>query len=75
MQEYEFRIKELAIENGITNAYQLKVFADINKRTADSIWREEVVGIQLKTVDKLCFAFGCKPGDLYRVKQKRKKKP
>jgi DNA-binding Xre family transcriptional regulator len=75
MKEYEFRVKELAEENGITSSYQLKAFAELNKKTAEALWNETATGMRLITVERLCFAFGVKPGELYREKMKEKKSP
>ena len=59
------RIRELAEAKGITNAYQLQKAAGLSPSMAARLFRDEVEMIALRTIESLCGAFECQPGDLF----------
>lgn len=58
------RIKELAERKGITTAYQLQMLMNIPPTTAARWWKAKMGKIALTTLDALCEALGCDPGEL-----------
>jgi DNA-binding Xre family transcriptional regulator len=58
------KIREAAERQGITTAYQLQKALNAMPSTAARLWRGEMKMIGLDTVDALCAALGCEPGDL-----------
>lgn len=69
----ETRIKELAEAKGITTAYQLQKAAGLSPSMAARLFRDDVEMIALRTIECLCGAFECKPGDLFTAKNGRSK--
>ena len=74
----ELRIQEVAMKRGITTAYQLQKALESHPAMAARLWKGDMDRIGLQTVDALCEALDCEPGDLIvRVKTltegKRKK--
>jgi putative transcriptional regulator len=68
----ELRIREVAARRGITNAYQLQKAMGTLPTTAARLWRGEMTAISFETIDALCAALDCEPGDLIvRVKAKK----
>jgi DNA-binding Xre family transcriptional regulator len=61
----ETRIRELAEAKGITTAYQLQKAAGLSPSMAARLYRDEVEMIALRTIESLCGAFECEPGDLF----------
>jgi DNA-binding Xre family transcriptional regulator len=59
------RIRELAEAKGIATAYQLQKAAGLSPSMAARLFRDEVEMIALRTVESLCRAFECQPGDLF----------
>ncbi len=59
-------IREAAEKRGITSSYQLMKALDIPPGHASKLWKGEMRMIGLDTVDALCTALKCKPGDLIR---------
>ena len=59
------RIKELAEAKGITTAYQLQKAAGLSPSMAARLFRDEVEMIALRTIESLCVAFDCQPGELF----------
>ena len=49
---------------------QIRTIAELSRRTGlarqtlTALWRNSTRGISLETLDKLCEALGCQPGDL-----------
>ena len=63
----------MAIERGITTAYQLQKAMDVHPGMAARLWKNETEMIALKTIDALCETLDCEPGDLIvRVKDQPK---
>ncbi|HKR02871.1 MAG TPA: helix-turn-helix transcriptional regulator [Pyrinomonadaceae bacterium] len=61
----ETKIRELAEAKGITTAYQLQKAAGLSPSMAARLFRDEVEMIALRTIESLCGAFECQPGDLF----------
>jgi DNA-binding Xre family transcriptional regulator len=59
------RIQEIAQERGITTAYQLQKLMEVPPMTASRLWKGEMEMVALKTIDALCEALSCEPGDLF----------
>ena len=72
MMTVELRVKEVALERGIQNPYQLmKLLGTFDPAMASRLWKGGMDKIGLKTIDRLCEIFSCEPGDLFkRVKEK-----
>lgn len=65
------KIREMARKRGIANAYQLQKACGLSPSMGARLWRDEVEMIGLGTLDKLCKALECSPGDLLvRVQRK-----
>jgi DNA-binding Xre family transcriptional regulator len=77
MKMYRLAIREVAEKNGIANAYQLQKAADLQPSHAAAIFKGELRGIKMETLNKICHALGCEPKDLFvlDVPKKAKKKP
>ncbi len=58
------RIRELAEKRGLTNAYQLQKATKLPPSMAARLFKDEVDMIALRTIDTLCNALGCEPGEL-----------
>jgi DNA-binding Xre family transcriptional regulator len=67
------QIREIAESRGITTAYQLQKAAQLHPGHAAKLWKGEAEMIGLKTIDTLCEALNCVPGDLF-VRGSDKKK-
>lgn len=65
MKKIVTRIREVAEARGITTAYQLQKSAGLSSSMAARLYRDEVGGIQLSTMNALCDALACEPGDLF----------
>jgi DNA-binding Xre family transcriptional regulator len=61
----ETRIRELAEAKGIKTAYQLQKAAGLSPSMAARLFRDEVEMIALRTIESLCGALECQPGDLF----------
>ncbi len=59
-------IREAAEKRGITSSYQLMKALNIPPGHASKLWKGEMRMIGLDTVDALCAALKCKPGDLIK---------
>lgn len=59
------QIRKLAESRGLTTAYQLQKVASLSSSMAARLWRDEVEMIALSTIDSLCDALECEPGDLF----------
>ncbi len=60
-------IKEVAEKKGIDTAYKLQKKAGLSPSTAYRLFNNNAPHINLKTLEKICFALDCKPGDLFVV--------
>ena len=58
------RIKEVAVRRGIKTAYGLQKAMNVPPGTAARLWRGQMAMIGLQTIETLCEALGCEPGDL-----------
>lgn len=58
------RVRDVAERKGITTAYQLQKAAQLHPSHAAKLWKGDVEMIGLKTIDTLCEALTCEPGDL-----------
>lgn len=59
------RIREVAEGRGITTAYQLQKAAGLYPSMAARLYADDIEKIAIETIDKLCEALGCQPGDLF----------
>lgn len=59
------RIREAAESRGITTAYQLQKSTGLPPSMAARLFKDEVDMIALRTIDTLCVALECSPGDLF----------
>jgi len=65
-----FKIREVAEDRGITTAYQLQKAMGINPGMAARLWKQSAKGITLRTINALCEALNCQPGDLFEYRHK-----
>ena len=71
----ELRIQEVAMKRGITTAYQLQKAMGSHPAMAARLWKGDMDRIGLQTIDALCEALDCEPGDLIiRVKNQEGEK-
>ncbi len=61
----KIQIKEKAKERGIKNAHRLQLAADLSPAAAARFWKSEIEKISMETLDRLCKALECQPGDLF----------
>ena len=61
------RIQELARGRGFENAHQLQKATGLSSSMAARLFHDEVEGLKLSTIERLCRALGCAPGDLFAV--------
>jgi len=59
-------IREVAEKRGIKNAHGLQLALEISPTAAAKLWKGEFEMIGIVTLDKLCRALRCKPGDLLK---------
>jgi DNA-binding Xre family transcriptional regulator len=59
------RIREVAEARGVTSSYQLMKLMGIPPGHAAKLWKGEMRMIGLDTIDSLCHALVCKPGELF----------
>jgi DNA-binding Xre family transcriptional regulator len=57
-------IREIAMKNGVTTAYQLQKLLDIQPSLAAKWYRNDLEMIGFKTLNSLCAAFNCTPNDI-----------
>ncbi len=69
----QIKIREMAESQGIKNAYQLRIRAKLAPATASRCFSNELSLITFDTLEKLCDAFNCEPGDLFTKKKSPKK--
>ena len=58
------RIQEVAKARGITTAYQLQKAMNVNPGMAARLWKGKFEMIGLRTLDSLCAALSCEPGEI-----------
>jgi DNA-binding Xre family transcriptional regulator len=61
-------IREVAEKRRIKNAHQLSLLAKIPANMAVRLWEGEFQRIDRSTLDKLCTALKCQPGQLIKYK-------
>jgi DNA-binding Xre family transcriptional regulator len=59
------RIHELALSNQVRNAYQLQKLLSVSPSMAARLFKDDVHLIGLQTIESICTAFSCNPGDLF----------
>lgn len=75
----EARVRQTAEARGIKSSYQLQRALGVSPTVALRLWRSEVTRFSVETLDKLCSALECQPGDLLvhvpDKKSKQRKQP
>jgi putative transcriptional regulator len=66
----KLKVQEIAKEKGIESGYQLHKIAGLKPPTAYRLFRNEAKQISLETLEKICFALECEPGDLFAVENR-----
>jgi DNA-binding Xre family transcriptional regulator len=61
------QVRGVAERKGITTAYQLQKAAQLHPSHAAKLWKGDVEMIGLKTINTLCEALSCEPGDLFAL--------
>jgi DNA-binding Xre family transcriptional regulator len=59
------RVRDVAEQQGITTAYQLQKLARLHPGHAAKLWKGQLEMIGLKTINTLCEALNCEPGELF----------
>lgn len=59
------KIKEVAEAKDFKNAHRLQLAAELAPHVAQRVWRGEVEKISMETLNRICRALGCQPGDLF----------
>jgi DNA-binding Xre family transcriptional regulator len=67
-------IRELSERNQIANAHQLQQAASLTPGASQRLWRGEWEKISKDTLDRLCAALNCQPGDLFTYSATKTKK-
>jgi DNA-binding Xre family transcriptional regulator len=60
----ELRVKEVAEKRGIDNPFSLSRESGIAYANCHKIWNGQQTMIALDTLDRLCSALDCEPGDI-----------
>ena len=60
----ELRVREVAEQKGISNPSSLSKESGIAYANCHKIWNNQQTMIGLDTLDRLCEALGCEPGDI-----------
>jgi putative transcriptional regulator len=60
----KFRLHKVAADRDITKIGVMAERADLSPQTVSGIWNNNVVRIDLSTLEALCEALHCTPGDL-----------
>lgn len=60
----ESKVREIAEARGVRSSYALQRALDVAPTVALRLWRGEVTRYSVETLNKLCSAFNCQPGDL-----------
>jgi DNA-binding Xre family transcriptional regulator len=66
------RIRERCAVQGITNAHQLAEKAKLTAPTAYRAFNNDIKQLTIATLEKLCTALDCDPGDLLVIVGKKK---
>lgn len=62
--QIQVRIREVCQEKGITTAYQLQKIAGLGSTTAARLYSNEITGITLDALGKVCAALNCSAAKL-----------
>ena len=65
-------IKEVAMDRGITTAYQLQKAAGVQPSLAAKWYRNDLESIGIESLDLLCRVLNCTPNDLLRYEPSTK---
>jgi DNA-binding Xre family transcriptional regulator len=66
------KVRELAEKRGITNPLALSKRSGLAYANCWKIWHDQQTRIDLSTIDSLCNALECEPGDfIIRVKERK----
>jgi DNA-binding Xre family transcriptional regulator len=60
----ELRVRELAQQRGITNPFSLSKESGVAYSNCYKLWNGQHTMISLETLDRLCEALACEPGDI-----------
>jgi putative transcriptional regulator len=60
----ELKIKEVAEQRGINNPFTLSQVSGLAYASCHRIWNGQPAMIGLDTIDRLCEALNCEPGDI-----------
>ena len=60
----QLRVKELAEKRGIGNPFSLSKESGVAYANCYKIWNNQQKMIGLDTLDRLCDALGCQPGEI-----------
>ena len=61
----QINIQRLSRSKNLKNAHQLQLAADLSPAAAVRLWKGEVEKISMETLERLCIALECQPGDLF----------
>ncbi len=65
------KIKNVAEAREFKNAHRLQLAAELSPQVAQRLWRGEVEKISMATLNRLCRALECQPGDLFNYEPDR----
>jgi putative transcriptional regulator len=70
-----FLVRQLAEQKGLRNAHGLQLKAGLASHVAGRLWKGQVERISVETIDRICEALDCDPGDfIVRVREKPESK-
>ena len=69
----ETRVRDVAESRGIKSSYELQHALNVVPTVALRLWRGQVTRFSVETLDKLCSALSCQPGDLLVYVAEKKK--
>ena len=67
----KLKIREVALSRGIESAYQLQKLGFYPAQAA-KLYNHRGAALDLATIDKLCIALECQPGDLFEFVPEQK---
>lgn len=70
----KLNIQKLARSKGMKNALDLRDALNTERAIAHRLWKGDMKMIGLTTLDSLCHALDCNPGDLFEFKREKKQK-
>jgi putative transcriptional regulator len=60
----DLRVREVAEEKGINTPFALSKASGLAYSNCHKMWNDQQSFISLETIDRLCEALDCEPGDL-----------